>query len=181
MKDDPTSPDSPVWHGLRLHVAQRLAGAVAHFLATGSLCRADVMRIGRVTANQVTADLKQIEARIPGLMVYDTRRRRYVRPTAVLPPREPKADPPAPDWHAVAAGSADMAATFRTARVMCRMTQAQWAKEFDLDRSQINRYETGKAAIPLMAARLAEAYASGFRPAAWGSPADAGAEAERAS
>ncbi|MCW1839425.1 helix-turn-helix domain-containing protein [Prosthecomicrobium hirschii] len=178
--NDATSPDAPAWQGLKLPIRRRFAEAVAHFHATGRLNRSDIMRLGDVSIAQASIDLKEISARLPGLMVLDPRAKGYVRPDAVLPPREPptKAEPAElppmpPQEHAVVA--------FRRARISLGLTQAQWGDWLGLGRRQVIAYEAGDAPIPLGTARLAEAYASGWRPAAWSEPADADAEAERAS
>ena len=59
MTDDPTSPAAAVWSGLRPAVRARLAAAVAHALAHGSIRRKDISRIGEVT---VTLELPSNEA-----------------------------------------------------------------------------------------------------------------------
>ena len=65
------------WHGLRIQVRQRLAAAVAHLRETGSLRRADIMRIGEVSVPQASADINLIKARMPNLMEYDLSEKCY--------------------------------------------------------------------------------------------------------
>lgn len=69
--------DAPEWAGLRLAVRMRLAGAVAHLLLTNSLNRADLMRIGEVSAAQAAIDLRTMQERVPWLMAYDKSGRTY--------------------------------------------------------------------------------------------------------
>jgi len=70
--------DAGLWEGLRPAVRARLAMAVEHVMHTGSLNRADIMRIGEVTAAQASHDLTQIIRRCPDLLRYDTSLKRYV-------------------------------------------------------------------------------------------------------
>lgn len=65
------------WHGLRIQVRQRLAKAVEHLCVTGSLRRADIMRIGEVSVPQASADINEIKRRMPRLMEYDTSEKCY--------------------------------------------------------------------------------------------------------
>jgi len=69
---------SGTWAGLRPGVRVRLAKAVEHLMRTGSLNRADIVRIGEVTYAQASHDLSQIKARCPDLMRYDVSSKRYV-------------------------------------------------------------------------------------------------------
>lgn len=70
--------DDEAWRGLRPAVRARLAAAVDHLTLTGSLNRADIMRIGEVTAAQASHDLREIKARCPGLLRYDVSAKRYL-------------------------------------------------------------------------------------------------------
>ena len=82
---DPTDPNAPTWKGLRLAVRRRLAGAVAHLIATGKLGRADIQRIGEISVPQASLDLKMIRRRCRGLMTYDKTRKAYVLKTSKKP------------------------------------------------------------------------------------------------
>jgi len=76
--------DDEAWNGLRPAVRARLAAAVDHLIMTGELNRADIMRIGEVSSAQASHDLREIEARCPGMMRYDRSVKRYI-----LQPPEP--------------------------------------------------------------------------------------------
>lgn len=74
-----TSPDSPVWAGLRKAQRERLAGAVSHLQAHGRIQRSDIMRIGEVNIATASTDIAAILKRAPGLMSYDATARCYVK------------------------------------------------------------------------------------------------------
>lgn len=60
--------------------------------------------------------------------------------------------------------------TFRTLRDKLGLTQPEWADWLGVSRPTIARAELGKAGDPITnttMTRLAEAYASGWRPAGW--------------
>ena len=71
------SADAPAWEGLRLSIRSRYAAACCHLLDHGTIQRADVMRIGEVSRPQASLDLRGIQERCPGLMVYDKTARCY--------------------------------------------------------------------------------------------------------
>lgn len=161
MTDDPTSPDAAAWAGLRPQVRSRLAAAVARALATGALSRADLVEIGEVSPNQATADIKTIEARLPGFLAYDTVGRRY-RPAGMT-----AAAAPAP------AAPVSPAERFRATRLALGLTQAAMATLMRVDIGSVRRWETGVSAVPGPAAVLSEALAdSGAVRRHFGLPAD---------
>lgn len=79
-KEDPMA-------GLRLQVRHRLHAAIRHLQSTGSLNRADIVRIGEVSIPQASSDINEIKKRFPGLMAYDPSRKCYrpIKPHAGAP------------------------------------------------------------------------------------------------
>lgn len=63
--------------GLRIQVRQRLQSAIRHLKSTGTLNRADIQRIGEITAPQASADINLIKQRFPDLMAYDASAKCY--------------------------------------------------------------------------------------------------------
>jgi hypothetical protein len=68
----------PTWDGLKLSQRQRCSRAVMHVRMYDQLSRKDIMSMGQVSAAQASNDIKEIQQRCPGLMHYDTTRKRYV-------------------------------------------------------------------------------------------------------
>ena len=144
MTDDQTSPAAAVWSGLRPAVRARLAAAVAHALAHGSIRRKDISRIGEVTVTQATADLAEIAKRLPGLLVRDTRAKAYVVAGRGRHPRD-AADIPPDD--------------FRAIRIALGLTQAEFAAALGLGSvAYLSAIERGRRVPGVTVARLAEMY-----------------------
>lgn len=72
-----TDTRSPTWSGLKLSARWRITEAMKHVLAHGSLQRSDIMRIGEVSHQQASNDIREIIARTDAL-IYDVRGKRYV-------------------------------------------------------------------------------------------------------
>jgi hypothetical protein len=75
--DHLTKPEAEAWAGLKLPARTRLAGACRHLIDTGSLQRADIMRLGEVSQPQASLDIRAILERAPDLMTYDKAAKRY--------------------------------------------------------------------------------------------------------
>lgn len=86
------APEVSIWEGLRPAVRVRLSQAVDHLLKTGSLNRADIERIGEVSTPQASADINEIQNRLPHLMRYDPSAKRYVLASAPRSSEEERSD-----------------------------------------------------------------------------------------
>jgi hypothetical protein len=72
--------------GLRLSVRERLARVINHAQISGTLRRADICRIGEVSAPQASVDIREIRARFPKLLVYDAGAKTYRATKRIAPP-----------------------------------------------------------------------------------------------
>lgn len=75
--DHLTTAEAEAWAGLKLPARTRLAAACGHLIGTGTLQRADIMRLGEVSQPQASLDIREILERAPELMTYDKVARCY--------------------------------------------------------------------------------------------------------
>ena len=81
-----TDPRSSIWNGLKLSARFRVTEAMKHILAHGSLNRADIQRIGEVSNQQASNDIREIIKRTSALD-YDVRDKCYVLKAHLKPVR----------------------------------------------------------------------------------------------
>jgi len=69
--------DDPVWSDLKKHIRMRLAKSVCFLFDTGTIRRSDVVKMNEVSMPTASNDLRLIDERAPGLMIYDNRKKYY--------------------------------------------------------------------------------------------------------